>query len=272
MHDFEDKVAVITGAASGIGRAIAVKCVQLRMKVVISDIDVEKLSQVEESLRKVSKHVISVIADVAKEDDIKSLHNEALKSFGKIHMLFNNAGIPGPVGPIWEIEAQELDSVMKINLMSVVYGLTVFIPTMIKQKEECYVVNIASGAGLHTGPYITGYMASKHAVVALSEVLYFDLKQRNLNINVSVLCTGLVNTEFANALEDKPDYAPDVKNLVSVFRNNIKQGMEPDDVAEHLFKGIRLNQFYILTHLSEHRILIQTRMDDILRERNPTRR
>ena len=200
MKIFQNKVAVVTGAADGIGKAIAKKCLQSGMKVVLADINAKSLENCKNELNTTDAEMISVITDVSNESSVKNMAEIAINQFGKVHLLFNNAGIPGPVGPIWEVNLTSSEEVMKINLMGTIYGLRTFIPIMLKQNEECHIVNTASGAGLHTSANTSGYTITKHGIVALTEVLYYDLKQRNINnINVSVLCPGSVKTYFGFA-------------------------------------------------------------------------
>ncbi|MDB6097018.1 MAG: putative short chain dehydrogenase [Francisellaceae bacterium] len=182
MKDFQNKVAVITGAASGIGKALAEKCVNQNMKVVLADKDLLGLSKIETELRKISTNIISVVTDVSNQQDIQNLVKKTLDAFKEVHLLFNHAGIPGPVGPIWETEITDLEQTVKCNLYSVIYGLKEFIPIMLKQNNECYIVNTSSGSGLHTTPNMSGYLATKYATVALSEALFFDLKSHQLKL------------------------------------------------------------------------------------------
>jgi NAD(P)-dependent dehydrogenase (short-subunit alcohol dehydrogenase family) len=200
MKIFSNKVAVITGAASGIGEAIARECARRSMKVILADINFEKLLKLEKELKELNNNILSIVTDVSVKSDIQKLAATAIASFGAVHLLFNNAGIAGPLGAIWEVDEKALQKVIDVNLMSVIYGLRAFIPIMLSQNGECYIVNTASGAGLHTTANMTGYMTTKHAVVALSEVLYFDLKQRKTNINISVLCPGMVDTNLTKSM------------------------------------------------------------------------
>lgn len=270
MQDFKNKVAVITGAGSGIGKAIALECARRKMRVVLADINLENLMQCENEFKKLNTTPIALVIDVSKEADIKRLAKATLDAYGAVHILFNNAGIPGPIGPIWEIDLAEFEHTMTCNLMGVVYGLREFIPLMLKQKDECHIVNTASGAGLHTGPNMSAYVASKHAIVALSEVLHFDLWQRDENIHVSLLCPGLVATSFADSLKAKETDSKEVKELVNFFKTAMKaEGMSPSVIADLVFRAIERKQFYILSHIAQHKELIKNRMENILKEKNP---
>lgn len=269
MKLHENQVAVITGAASGIGEAIARQCAEKKMKLVLADINGDKLVEIEKELSNLQGNVISVVTNVSSKKDISHLANVAISTFGKIHLLFNNAGIAGPLGALWEIEESALQKIIDVNLMSVIYCLREFIPKMLAQNEECYVINTASGAGLVPGPNLSGYSMVKHAVVALSEILYFDLNQRGANIHVSVVCPGIVNTKLAESLMVEDEALPEVNELSEFFKMSIKKGMSPYLVADQIFDAIEKNQFYILTHYDEHKKLIQNRMENILERRNP---
>jgi short-subunit dehydrogenase len=271
MESLENKVAVITGAANGIGEAIARQCVKRKMKVVLADIDTNRLIKLEKELKNESHDIVSVITDVSIKSDIINLAKVTISSFGKVHLLFNNAGIAGPLGAIWEVDEDKLQKTININLMSVIYGLREFIPIMLSQNEECYIVNTASGAGLHTSANMSCYIATKHAVVALSEVLFFDLEKRQSNIHVSVLCPGLVSTSLVESIEVKKESTKDVNELAEFFKKSIKTGMSPSIVAEQVFASIHKNQFYILTHYNEHKELIKSRMENILQRHNPVK-
>ncbi len=270
MEHFEGKVAVITGAANGIGKALAKKCLEEKMKVVIADIDSSNLEKCINELKIVGQDITAVVTDVSNQESINNLAEITIKHHGKVNLLFNNAGIAGPIGPIWQTDFPDLQQVINVNLMSVIYGVRAFIPVMLKQNDECYIVNTASGAGLHTAPHTSGYTLTKHAVVSLTEVLYYDLKQQNIdNIHVSILCPGSVNTNFAEKLQSKETNSQTINQVISYFKKHLKQGITIEAVAEKTFAAIRKNQFYILTH-SAHKDLVKNRLEDIINERNPS--
>ncbi|OGT60639.1 MAG: hypothetical protein A3E85_02765 [Gammaproteobacteria bacterium RIFCSPHIGHO2_12_FULL_45_12] len=268
MDSFKNKVAVITGAASGIGEAIANECCKREMKLVLSDINSEKLEILAQQLKEKNQNVITVCADVSNKIEVEKLAQATFSAFKSVDFLFNNAGIAGPFGAIWEVDELELEKVIKVNLMSVIYGLRLFIPSMIKEDKECWIINTASGAGLYTSGLLTsnlpGYVASKHAVVALSEQLYLDIQKRKLKINVSVLCPGPVATNFLDSIKVENN-----NDVIEEFKNKIANSMTPSVVAEQVFKGIQSKQFYILTHYEEHHEHIERRMNNILQRKNP---
>lgn len=260
MNDFKDNVAIITGAASGIGKAIAEKCVEYRMNVVLVDINIEKLKEIRSyfSINKSSK-IISIAANVANENEIYQITEKTISEFGKINFLFNNAGIAGALGPIWQQSSSSIENVLRVNLLGTIYGIRAIVPIMLKQNDQCYIVNTSAGAGLLTGPGLSAYKASKHAITAISEVLYADLKQINSNIHVSLLIPHLVNTQMSNSIDETD------QNIKKMHVENLKKvGMCARDVAKIVFLGISKKQFYIFTKPHEHLPKIKLRMEAIL--------
>ena len=174
MQNFQDKVAVITGAAAGIGKGIAERCAQEGMKVVISGINLENLLPLEAQLKADGVDVLSVQADVSVRGDVQHLADAAYETFGSVHLLVNNAGVgAGPT--IWESTWQDWEWVINVNLWGVIHGLKIFIPHMLAQDTEGHIVNVASMAGLLPYHNSAPYMVTKHAVVALTENLHFSL-------------------------------------------------------------------------------------------------
>jgi NADP-dependent 3-hydroxy acid dehydrogenase YdfG len=257
MQDFQDKVAVITGAAAGIGKGIAKRCAHEGMKVVLSGINLENLLPLEAQLKAGGTDVISVQTDVSLREDIQNLADAALENFGAVHLLVNNAGVgAGPT--IWESTWNDWEWVINVNLWGVICGLKIFIPHMLEQDTEGHIVNVASVAGLL--PYHTSapYMVTKHAVVALSEQLQFSLTQRESKLKTSVLCPGWVKTSILESERNRP---PELQNegadrpLSPVEEAAFKQmqaavetGISPENVADQTFQAIRDEKFYILTH------------------------
>ena len=205
MKEFKDKVAVITGAASGIGRALADRCVQEGMKVVLADVEVETLTKTEESMKAAGATVLAVRTDASRAGDVEVLVAKTVEAFGAVHLLCNNAGVATEAA-IWESTTAEWEWVMGVNLWGVIYGARVFVPIMLAQDTECHVVNTASMEGLISGPGLGAYKVTKHGVIALSETLYHDLAERGAKVKVSVLCPGIVNTRIPESAQ--PSWAP----------------------------------------------------------------
>jgi len=275
MDDFAHKTAVITGAASGIGFALAEQCVRRGMKVVLADVEDAALEQAATELRSRHGQVLAVRTDVSQAADLERLAQKTLQTFGAVHLLFNNAGV-GVRRPLWEFSLDDWQWVLGVNLWGVIHGIHVFVPIMLDQDTECHIVNTASALGLVTGPTHGAYKVSKHAIVALTEILAHELAQLGAKIDVSLLCPGSVNTRIVECERNRPTHlrctAPvGVLTLVEqdFERISLEAGMTPGEVAEHVFEAIQQRKFYVLTHPA-WKSAVQTRMEDILQERNPT--
>jgi NAD(P)-dependent dehydrogenase (short-subunit alcohol dehydrogenase family) len=277
MKEFQDKVAVITGAASGIGYAIAERCAQEGMKVVPADIEESALKKAEEKLKAAGDDLLVVPMDVSKANDVEALAQKTLDAFGAVHLLVNNAGVAAR-GTTWDSTLADWEWVMGVNLWGVIHGARIFTPIMLAQDCECHIVNTSSLAGLF--PYHTSasYQVTKHAVVALSEQMYYSLKNLGCKVNVSVLCPGWVKTAILNSGRNRPvelqneasdaPLSPTQQALMQQIATYIEEGMSPEVVAEHVFNAIRDEKFYIITH-SEFDSYIQSRMEAILKRLNP---
>ncbi|RAT98461.1 SDR family NAD(P)-dependent oxidoreductase [Brevibacillus sp. Leaf182] len=278
MKQFENKVAVITGAASGIGRALATRCVEEQMKVVLADVEVAALQRVEQELQAAGATVLAVVTDVSKEKDIQMLAQKTLDSFGAVHLLFNNAGVGGG-STIWQSTLADWQWVMNVNLWGAIHATQIFVPMMLKQGTECHIVNTASLAGLESGPGNSIYRVSKHALVSLSETLYHELKMIQSKIGVSVLCPGFVQTQICDAHRNRPaeyskpgdivEPSPMTTAIDQFIRSGVEQGISPKEVADHTFLAIKSNRFYILPDPS-YKEAVRQRMEDILNQHNPT--
>lgn len=277
MKVLKDKVAVITGAASGIGRAIAEGCAQRGMKVVLADIEEKTLAQAARELEGRGATVLAVPTDVSRGGDVEALARKTLDAFKAVHLLCNNAGV-GPLNPILGSTAADWEWIMGVNLWSVIHGVRVFVPRMLEQDTECHIVNTASRAGLICGPTLGIYRVTKHGVVALSETLYHELRERGAKVMVSVLCPSFVRTRILDAERNRP---PELRNESGglgdpekeALQGKIQQGLDkataPDQVAGLVFDAIREQRFYIFPH-PELKDLVRLRMEDILLERNPS--
>jgi NAD(P)-dependent dehydrogenase (short-subunit alcohol dehydrogenase family) len=275
MKEFKGKVAVITGAASGIGRGIAERCVREGMKLVLADIDDVNLAKAEAELKTLGGTVLGVRTDVSKRGDVELLARQTLDAFGQVHLLVNNAGIAAGGSP-WEATWNDWEWVIGVNLWGVVHGVKVFTPLMLAQNVECHIVNTASAAGLVAGGAFAPYSVTKHAVVALSESLYLTLQQRSALVKVSVLCPGLVRTNIINVERNRPaglqnepvEMTPEMRAGLNFLKTAIEAAMPPLQVADRVFDAIKNEQFYILTH-PEWIEVIQMRTDNLLRMENP---
>ena len=277
MKDVQGKVAVVTGAASGIGRAMAERFAAVGMKLVLADVEQGALSRAATDLEAKGATVRAVPTDVAKAGGVEALAAETLDAFGAVHVLCNNAGV-GAGGPTWELTVADWEWVLGVNLWGVIHGIRVFVPIMLGQDADCNIVNTASMAGLVSSPMNAVYNVSKFGVVTLSETLQHDLTLRGARIKVSVLCPGWVNTRILEADRNRPATlagatarppSPEEVAMEEAVRQLLATGLPPAEVADRVFAAIRDERFYILTH-PEWKGMIRTRMEDILEERPPT--
>jgi NAD(P)-dependent dehydrogenase (short-subunit alcohol dehydrogenase family) len=278
MKEFQGKVAVVTGAASGIGRGLAKRCAQEGMKVVLADIEEQALMRASQELKAAGAQVLAVQTDVSKILDVEALAHKTMATYGAVHLLFNNAGV-GAGTIIWESTLADWEWTMGVNLWGVIHGIRTFVPLMLEQQTEGHIVNTASIAGLTSGPGLGIYKVTKHGVVTLSETLYHELAWRGAHIKVSVLCPGFVSTQIMDSARNRPvqfqnepteeRMSPDSEAMVQFMRQAVEAGMPTHQVAGIVFQAIRDENFYILTH-PELKEAIRVRMEDILQERHPT--
>lgn len=265
MREFQDKVAVVTGAASGMGRAMADRFAAEGMKVVLADVEEEALARAEREIRASEADVVAVRTDVSKLADIEALAQRAMERFGAVHVLCNNAGV-GTGGFAWEQTQRDWDWVLGVDLMGVVYGIRTFLPLMLAHGDEGHIVNTASVAGLTSVPFMAPYAVAKHGVVALSESLYHELRMIQSKVHVTVLCPGLVNTRIMESNRNRPadlvnPGAPppppagedaDPLSLASRLKTD---GLPPATVADQVLQAMRDEQLYLLTdHVWDERI------------------
>ncbi len=274
MEDLRAKVAVITGGASGIGRAVAEEAAAAGMKIVIGDIEDGPLKEAEDELTSRGAEAIGVVTDVSDPASVRALRDRALDRFGAVHLVHNNAGV-GLGGPIWEVSEQDWRWILGVNLLGVVHGVATFVPLFLEQGEG-HVVNTASIAGLATATFLGPYNATKQAVVAISETLFKDLQSVGAppGVGVSVLCPGFVKTRIAESDRNRPAWAPEraadgAEALRGVIQNMVDGGISPAAVAPRVIDAVRHNTFYILTH-PELTPALRTRFDDIVEGRPPT--
>ncbi len=249
MQDVAGKTAFITGAASGIGRGIANALGGAGMRIMLADIDRDSLDRAEAELKERGVEAASVVVDVTKEDSVFAAADATIDVFGKVHVLCNNAGV-GAGGRFEELQQSDWDWVIAVNQLGVVYGIRAFLPRIKSHGEGGHIVTTSSMAGLvNSGAGWGPYNSTKYAVVALSEVLYSELK--GTDIGCSVLCPGGVATNIGKAgrnrpaeygrSERKPVLSPDGKAL------DMTRGLDPDIVGRLVLEGIVENQFYLFT-------------------------
>ncbi|MCP0913550.1 MULTISPECIES: SDR family NAD(P)-dependent oxidoreductase [Legionella] len=236
------QVAVITGAASGIGFALAQNCLREGMRVVLADHDEKALACACRKLyEQEANEFIAVVCDVTQSKDVLRLSEQILSDFARIDLLINNAGICGEFAPVWELSDHQIQRVLDVNLYGIIHGLQVFLPLLFKQNHRSHVVNMASFYGLCSGSQMAAYSMSKHAVVALTESLHFDLCRLEKNVDVSVVCPSFVSTQLlANS-------APAAHNTLHQMMSALIERSRPaEDVARHILREIKNKTFYIL--------------------------
>ncbi len=275
MKDFKDKVAVITGAASGIGRGIANRAVKEGMKVVLADVETEALSQAEKELKASGATTLSVLTDVSKAEDVEKLAQKTLDAFGEIHLLCNNAGV-APIGVTWECSMSDWKWIMDVNLWGVIHGVRTFIPIMLKQDNECHIVNTGSLSGLMANEIGQGmYIVTKYGVVGLTEIICRELSLLKSKIKVSVLCPGMVKTRIIDCERNRPAelcndtteiiHHPELEKIEEAIVEMADAGVSPDKVGDIVFQAIKDDIFYILTDTKlYYRRMIQTRNEEIM--------
>jgi NAD(P)-dependent dehydrogenase (short-subunit alcohol dehydrogenase family) len=275
MKKFEDRVAVVTGAASGIGRAMSKCFLEAGMKVVLADIDKERLESALNSFKEFDANLLGVPTDVSQADQVETLAAKTLEAFGAVHVLCNNAGVGYGGRSSWEIPLEGWKWILNVNIMGVVHGINTFMPIMLDQDTEAHVVNTASVAGLIRNMFSIPYGVSKHAVVALSESMHLELLQRNSKIKVSVLCPGPVSTDiFKSSERNRPATVPPPPEPTAaeaffrkVYETYIERGLDPAEVAGQVLEAIREDRFYVITH--DFNSQIETRMKNVLKSSNP---
>lgn len=280
MKTFRDKVAVITGGASGLGRQFASVAAREGMKLVLADVQSDALERALDELRAQGASVIGRICDVRKSEQVQALADAAVAEFGTVHLVFNNAGV-GSGGLIWENTEADWEWVMGVNVWGVVHGVRIFTRLMLDAAAkdpsfEGHIVNTASMAGLLNAPAMGVYNVSKHAVVSLSETLYQDLQLVGAPIGASVLCPYFVPTGISQSHRNRPEDVrmtdrPTASQIAAQVMTDkaVSSGkVSAEDVAEITFKAIADGQFYIYSH-PDALAGVRERMEHIVAGTNP---
>ena len=276
MKTFRDRVAVVTGAASGIGLALAERFVAEGMKVVMADIEAGALATAADGLRRKGAAVLATRVDVSRPEDVERLAEETYDAFGAAHVVCNNAGV-AVIGAVHEHTLADWQWVINVNLWGVIHGVHTFLPRMLAGGDEGHFVNTASMAGLTTAPFMSVYDVTKHGVVALSESMYKELAATGAPIGVSVVCPGLIDTNIMRSSRNRPESlaeegkaGPMAQAFGQALSDRLAGGYPPSEVAEQVVTGIREERFYIVPAQPEVKSNIAIRAQDLLELRNPT--
>lgn len=266
MHIQNGKVAAITGGASGIGRALA-DCFGARgMRLALADVESEPLAAAVAELNAAGIETIGVTCDVADPAQVDAFAAATFERFGTAHVICNNAGVGGGVGRAWEVSLPEWEWTVSVNLMGVVHGIRAFVPAMVAQNEG-HVINTASLAGLRGAPMMASYVATKHAVVGISESLVHDFTMANVDVGVSVLCPAFIRTRIAESGRNWPDHlgtnpAPPADSPTGGFiAQLVANGLDPADYAAKVLDAVESNRFIVLSDAA-HTGAIQARHDE----------
>ncbi|WAG80211.1 SDR family NAD(P)-dependent oxidoreductase [Metapseudomonas furukawaii] len=257
------QVAVITGAAGGIGRGLAEESGARGLRLVLSDVSGERLAALVATLQERGVEVASLVGDVGQAQDVEALRDLAVQRFGGVDLLFNNAGVM-QTGFSWEIAAAQWQRLLAINLGGVINGVRSFLPLLLEQQRPARVVNTASLAGLICSPLLGPYTVSKQAVVALSETLHYELAMLQSPVGVAVLCPGPVASDIMAS--NHPGGA--TQQLDDLLGSSIQQGMDPRELARQVFAGLEAGHFWLLPH-KQFKPALERRLSSILDETNP---
>ena len=278
MNNFRGRVAVVTGAASGIGLALTERFVAEGMNVVMADIEAGALATESARLRRDGATVLPIRVDVSQPGDVERLADETYHAFGAAHVVCNNAGV-AVIGAVHEHTLADWQWVINVNLWGVIHGVRVFLPRMLAGGDEGHVVNTASMAGLTTAPFMSVYDVTKHGVVALSESMYKELALSGAPIGVSVVCPGLIETNIMRSSRNRPESlaeegkaGPMAQAFGQSLSDRLAGGYPPSEVANQVVAGIREGRFYIVPAQPDVKSNIAVRVNDLLELRNPTLR
>ncbi len=275
MDQLAGRVAVVTGAASGIGLALARRFGAEGMRVVLADIEAGPLERASKALATAGVETLAVRTDVSRGEDVAALATRSVDAFGAVHVLCNNAGI-FVGGNSWEVPIADWNWVLGVNFWGVVHGLRSFVPLLLAHGEEAHIVNTASMAGLVSLPFTAPYCVSKHAVVTLSESLHHEMAVRGGKVGVSVLCPEVVATNIGDCARNRPASAgspaaetPEQALVRGALEKSIERGISPDAIADRVLRAVRERRFYVLAE-GDWRRAADLRCDEVREARNPT--
>ena len=276
MDSLEGKVSVITGAASGIGLALAERSAREGMKVVLADVEPDALEQAVASIGALGAEALGVVTDVSDERSVETLADRSFDAFGAVHLLCNNAGV-ATGGVSWEAPRSDWEWVFGVNVHGVLNGIRAFVPRMLAQREG-HIVNTASMAGLTSMPLSSVYCTSKHAVVAISECLFHELATVGGGVvGCTVLCPEGVNTAINRSARNRPDSLARGPGkpmgedaVVAGLDKTVEDGVPPSAMADRVFEAVAEGRFYALPpEGNPWRDACHSRLDQIRTQSNP---
>jgi NAD(P)-dependent dehydrogenase (short-subunit alcohol dehydrogenase family) len=255
MRDLERRTAVITGAASGLGLAMAKRFARAGMNIVLGDIEDAALAAASEQIRALGAQALPVHVDVSQAQSVEALADAAQARFGDVHLVCNNAGVGGLRRRAWEADLRDWQWVLGVNLWGVIHGVRTFVPRLLAQGGECHMVNTASVAGLLSTPAMSVYNVSKHGVVTLTETLHHDLAEIGARLKVSLLLPAWVDTAIWDSERNRPEplRVPEAETEDRArrlaMRELLKKGrVGADDVADMVLDAVLNERFYVMTH------------------------
>ena len=256
MKDLNNKVAVVTGAGSGIGRGIAEHAAKAGMRLVLADINEEGLNETLALVKSCGVEAISRVTDVSSLDEVENLASQTYETFQNCHLLFNNAGVLGPAS-LSEVNRDMYDWLININLGGCFNGIHAFLPRMKASGEESHIIATCSTSGFIAYPMLSLYSASKFGIRGLMTSLRSELAMSNSNVGVSIVCPGEVTTNIVNSTfqsnepaENKPVADIDPTAMLEVAAEDAQNTypISPLEAAQGIFAGIENKEFYIFTH------------------------
>jgi NAD(P)-dependent dehydrogenase (short-subunit alcohol dehydrogenase family) len=289
MNNFVGKVAVVTGAASGIGQGLATCFAEEGMRVVLADIEVPALDTATRVLADAGHEILGVPTDVSDQKSVDALAQAALDAYGAIHVVCNNAGVaavndwsslqPGKSIPVWELTLDDWRWTYNVNFWGVLHGIRTFTPILLEQDEPAHIVNTGSVLSFQGGADLVAYGSTKFAVGRVSEALHLQLSKLDTPVRAHLLCPGGVSTHSYLAERNRPlglsnpEPTPDELELLEHERiqtgESMGTNMPPSVVAAKVIEGLQDERFYIFTHEDSFDVPIRARMERILKREDP---